>query len=46
MALLALVVLVGYLLWQDRQRVRSGLTVLPGEYWAGVARQDSQQGTP
>lgn len=41
MAVLLLVVVVAYLLYQDRQRVRSGLTVLPGEYWAGVARQDS-----
>lgn len=42
MALLLLVVVVAYLLYQDRQRVKSGLTVLPGEYWAGVGRQDSQ----
>lgn len=44
MILLLLAALVGFLLWQDRQRVKSGLSVLPAEYWSGVARQDAQQG--
>lgn len=44
MALLALVLLVAFLLYQDRRRVKSGLSVLPAEYWAGVSRQDAHQG--
>lgn len=44
MALLVLVAVVVVLLHADRERIKSGLTVLPSDYWAGVARRDAETG--
>lgn len=44
MAVLVLIAVVVVLMHADRERVKSGLTVLPADYWAGVARRDAESG--